>query len=152
MPRSDYPLAPLTAVAYRFRDPSELQALSMTSTGITDIVNVTEAGLFHGFYIFVDATLDGSPVINLEITVDGGTKETIPIFESASNFVNNTWQRIMAFDSTNNTNEAGAASDMIRIMGLNIPYLSSLRVSINVVTAASAAGALNCGVFRSTEQ
>ena len=58
----------------------------------------------------------------------------------------------MGFDATNNINQAGTASDMLRIMGLNAAYLTSLKVSINVVTAASSAGALNCGVFRSTEQ
>lgn len=151
---SNWPLAVAAAKAYRFRDPSELQALSLTSTGVTDIVNVTEGGIFHGFYISIDATLNGSPVINLEITVDGGTKESIPIFESSTVWGGfGTWQRITAFDVADNMNTSGGTVvDTLRVMGINAAYLTSLKVSINVVTAASSTGSLDCGAFRSTEQ
>lgn len=148
---SDYRLVPEAHGGYRFRTPSELLVLSMTAVAVTDIVNVTEAGKMLGFYANVQTGLDGTPEVDLEITVDGGTKESIVFWNASDLWAANTWLRTLGFDITNNANQPGAVGDIIRVM-MDAPYLTSLKVSINVRVAATSVGALNVGVFRATEQ
>ncbi|MCB7129665.1 MAG: hypothetical protein J3T61_09025, partial [Candidatus Brocadiales bacterium] len=63
-------------------EPQVLSSISksLASLGSTDIVNVTEAGILLIIGIKVTTNIGGPVDANLDITVDGGTTRSLPLY------------------------------------------------------------------------
>ncbi len=115
----------------------------------TDIVNVTEAGLFIGVGGNNTVVPVGTITSALEITIDGGTTLSIPLFLAGAI----TWSTvgIAAFLNVDG-NTAGVMGNQLSdafYLPFGIRYLISLQVSHNV-TEASTSGTMTFGVLRGT--
>jgi hypothetical protein len=99
------------------------QAVDMTSAVVTNIVNVTEAGLLHSIY-FTDT---GTGTARLKITVDGSTEFSEIVMQSG------VLAGVIVFGNP---------------LPLNLPHLVSLKIDVEVTSTGS--GTLTAQVLRST--
>lgn len=123
----------------------------VTSTGTTDIVNVTEAGRLLSIAVVVSVDVTGTAsVSSIEIVVDGGTTRTISVRASSL-----TWDfsglRPYGIFGTLTTGLIGDTKGDSAIIVLGINYKTSLRVSHNITTAAGTAGTDEWSVIRGVE-
>ena len=146
---SNLPLVVSAIGVFRPRDPGAAVNRSLSATGSTDIVNVTEAGKLLGILLNVTAGVTGTPTMRLEIVVDGGTQENIPIY-TASNTWEDFFRRLVGAMSAVNSIDGDTGSNAVYLL-LDCLYDTSLVVRVNTTTAGSA-GAVDLWVVRATKQ
>lgn len=119
---------------------------SLTSTGSTDIVNVTETGRLISIAMTVAQALSGTtPVVTLDITVDGGTTRSIKMYTSAL-----VWNAdgLRPWSRNAETLDGQSLIDNFVIPFGSIRYKTSLQISINVTTAVGTNGFVRMNVIR----
>jgi len=114
--------------------------VSLTATGITNIVNETEAGVLNEIGIAINTVVLASATANLEIQIDGGSTISSPIFAGAAT-LSAAWKAVPGSGTS-------AVGDF-RVISFHVPYLTSVRVGINVTGAAGVTGELQVTVTRS---
>lgn len=135
--------------AYRYRDPTTVATRALGSTGSTDVINVTETGKLLAILVYVTGVPAGSPTMRLEIVVDGGTQENIPLYEAANNWGDFFVRLTRA--TTNLTNSNGSQADHNFYLLMDCPYQTSLIVRANC-TGAGSAGSVAVYGIRATQQ
>ncbi len=134
--------SPLAESAYEPQDISTA-SVDLTSVAATTILDVTEAGKILGIAIRVSATVSGTvPVATLDITTDGGTERNISLYASAL-----TWAVGVRGFSRGSGEDGDGAGDRVMLPG-DVIYSKSMKVSVDVTTAAGTAGTLQVSVFR----
>lgn len=139
------PGAAAGAIAY---EPQALSTINLpiTSTGSTDIVNVTEAGKLLEVGIFVNVAVTGTfPAVDIDITVDGGTTRSVILYIGTAQSFDAPFLAVAAKIGT-----GGAPADTATLI-LGTPYKTSLQVAINVTTAAGTTGTITAAVLRGVE-
>lgn len=117
----------------------------LTSLGVVDIVNVTEAGVLIAITLHVSGAVTGSPVSVLEWDVDGEGTQTMSVYSGL-----NLFRREGVLNFANQGISPGSAVGDRFWIPLNIRYGTSLRVSHNLTTVA-AGGSIHLGVLRGVE-
>jgi len=115
-------------------------AVDLTANGLTNIVNETEAGVLHAVGVAINTVVLTTATVNVEIQVDGGSTVSIPLFAASASF-SASWKAL--------TGSGVSGVNDFRTLILNAPYTTSLRVGINVTTAAGVTGNLQATVLRS---
>jgi len=128
---------------HRPRVPSTASR-SLSATGTTTIVSVSEAGKLLEILLNTTATPTGTPSCQLQITIDGGTREDIVIYVAAA-----TWVKFWELNSPDG-NDVGANGSVARIF-LDVRYDTSLLIELNT-TGAGTGGTLAAHVLRATKQ
>jgi len=121
--------------------PISTLSKSLTATGSTDVVNVTEAGVLSAIGIRTTAAADGTPTMTLDITIDGGTTQHLKVYTAATSFD----PSLVAFN-LNGTSGAGAANGVVLVLGT--AYKTSLQVAANVTGASTSTGTVQVSVLR----
>ena len=128
--------------AYEIQIPSTA-SVDLTAVAATTILDVTEAGKILGIAIRVSAGVSGTvPVATLGITTDGGTERNISLYASAL-----TWAVGVREFSRGSGEDGDAAGDRVILPG-DVIYSKSMKVSVDVTTAAGSAGTLQVSVLR----
>ena len=119
---------------------------SLTSTGVSNAVSVSEAGVLVAVSVVVTIALDvsgGSPVCLIEVVVDGGTTRTTGLYNNSSTF---DYSQGGVFAANVGW---GATVDHFLVIPFGaVRYETSLRVGLNVSQVAGTAGAVRIGVIR----
>lgn len=131
---------------YRLRNPTEITR-AFASTGSTDLINVTEAGKLLGIMLRVSGTITGSPIMRLEVVVDGGTQENIVVYNAST-----LWVDFFKYLSNALSGQAMAGSviDDSFLLLLDTTFETSLIVRANVTT--SGGGTVKAWGIRATKQ
>lgn len=139
------PLSQLRAGNTAYDVTSTSVSDDQTSTGTTNIVNVTEAGRLLSIVCIQSHASgpDGSPVSNLEITIDGGTTRTIKVHDGAT-----TWATdgVAAYMMASNDNGTAISDTFYLVFGTD--YATSLLVAHNISTGTSTTGTFEFAVLR----
>ena len=139
---SDYPAQANPAIEPQV--PSTISK-SLTGTGSTDIFNGSEAGILLSIGIKVTTNVTGTPTATIDITADGGTTRSFPLYGGSTTWVNS----FGALAGRDVGSEGQSVGDKAALI-LGIPYKTSLQVAINV-TGAGSAGVVEATVLRGVE-
>lgn len=110
--------------------------VDLTSTGVTNVINVTEAGKLFWIMLNVSNPVTGTPIVRLELQIDGGSTRTKTLWSSQI-----TWGMAVKGLSWNDKSDPGDAQNDRLFIPVNARYVTSCRVGLNIVTAASAGNA-----------
>lgn len=141
--------APPAVAAMRYRDPTAEAVRSLFAIGSTDVINVTETGKLLGILLRLNAGVSGTPTMRLEIVVDGGTQENIPVY-SASKTWEPFFQRLVRVFNGSVVVNGDALNDAFYLW-MDCHYKTSLIVRANCTGAGSGGGVDVFGI-RATEQ
>lgn len=135
-----------TVIAYEPQAASTIDK-SLTATGSTDVVNVTEAGILLEIGILVNTGVSVSvPTVIIDITIDGGTTRSIELYTASLGW-SASFKALAKRDVLSDGDTGGDVATLI----LGTPYLTSLQVAINVTTAADTTGAIQVSVLRGVQ-
>jgi len=118
----------------------------LTAAGSVDLINVSEAGILIALSVTISvATLGGTPTSVLEITIDGGTLRTIPLYTASL-----VWDQagFAGFQHNSSINGQGQSANNSMSVFFHSRYASSLKVSHNVSVVADTTGTLELGLIR----
>jgi len=115
-----------------------------STTGLADVVNVTEAGKLISVGMIVTGNLSGNVISTLDITIDGGTTRTILVYNNST-----AWNRTtMGYHQLGERTVQGAiAADHLLMNFGGMRYATSLKISHNITTA-NASGELSLAAIR----
>ena len=113
--------------------------MSLTSTALTNITNVSQDGVLHTVTLHLTTALVGNCTADLEIQVDGTATQNISVFAAGTS---------LAAPLRGMPGTGAVLLDDFRSLPVFVPFKTSLRVGLNV-TVASATGNLRVSVLRS---
>ena len=142
IPHSDQDL---TAPVVGFTPKLSEANVNFNSVATTTIVNVTESGELILIGWQTSSAVSGSPIVKLEITIDGGTKLSLSVHASSGGWDAN---GILPFNNGAAGNDGAATGDGIALP-LRIRYTTSLLVEVDVTSTGT--GQAQCSVIRGTE-
>ena len=107
----------------------------------TTILTATESGLLQGIGLHVVNTIGAAGTATLDITVDGGTKRSLSVYNAAT-----TWDGDGFLPLT--TVGTGSAANNTAWLPLNIRYLTSILVAFDVTNVFASGDLINVNVLR----
>ena len=133
---------PTSQLSFTPQEPSSASR-SITSTGQTTVVDVTESGIVHFAVVEMTTGISGTGgTAKLKFTIDGGTASNITVTDSATAKFSD-W--LMAGPG----NGDGSTNNDRRTVILGFTYKTSLKVEIDCTAPAFAAGTMKVTVVRS---
>ena len=144
-PLQSYPTGLAAADTAFDLQPWATGEIALDAIASTDILNATESGLLVSIAIIVPNTITDASTVTLDITVDGGTTRSLSVYN-----VSTGWDPagLGAFRSFSGS---GNAANNTAILVLNIRYLTSIQVALNVTDVAGAGDLLRVNVLRGIE-
>jgi hypothetical protein len=124
---------------------------SLTSTGTSNAVSVTESGIVYAIGMYITSSPADTPTAVIEFDTDGEGTKSVQLYTSSNGCkIGSVRAWCPSIGSSAGTWDLGGAGQSLMIQ-LGIRYLTSMRVGINC-TDDGTQGAVQLTVYRGTEK